>query len=504
MTVGRGISQGAAGEPQEGDWTSKRITDRLWKFYREKTSTKALTRLEFVEHIAYLLFLKIDHEHTLRPGRFAKLPIAPAGTWPKLTDLNGEDLHAFLTRLLRDLGKPNPDDPRRATASILFCDAQPWNIDRMSELRGLIVEEFAPYQWTAVPQDALGEAFSSMLAECREDFLTKRQTGQILTPPPLLAVVAKALAVTGEDRVIDAAGGLGSTLIAAHREMAASGTYVDSTAIAAADIDAQMCRFATMNILLNTGRVLSDMPPVLRADSLKAKGVATRRYHRDVAATVAICNPPFKSGDIVPDTDQRDDFWAQKADLPTNFLQHLAITLPQGARAAVFVPDGVLFGSGAAATVREALLKNCDVHTLLRLPTGIFHGTNSKSNILFFTKSVPRPTGEPATRELWVYDARTDNHHTDTGRPLTEDGFADFLAAYRPGESDHRGRIPSPRFRQYPVDELLERPNVSLDLKANLAATLDDFGSPGEIALSIADHLDEAGKRFRAVAESLA
>ncbi|MFD0602644.1 N-6 DNA methylase [Streptomyces aureus] len=204
------------------------------------------------------------------------------------------------------------------------------------------------------------------------------------------------------------------------------------------------------------------------------------------------------------DTDQRDDFWAQKADLPTNFLQHLAITLPQGARAAVFVPDGVLFGSGAAATVREALLKNCDVHTLLRLPTGIFHGTNSKSNILFFTKSVPRPTGEPATRELWVYDARTDNHHTDTGRPLTEADFADFLAAYRPGELDHRGRTTSPRFHSYPVSELFQRAGVSLDLKAGLAATLDDFGSPGEIALSIAEHLDEAGKRFRTVAESLA
>ena len=504
MTVGRGNGRQAAGEPQESEWTSGRITERLWKFYRDETSTKALTRLEFVEHIAYLLFLKLDHEHTQRPGRFAKPPIAPVGTWPKLTDLNGEDLHTFLARLMDELGTANPTDPRRATASILFHDAQPWNIDRMAELRRLIVEEFAPYRWTAVPPSALGEAFSSMLAECREDFLTKRQTGQILTPPPLLTVVARALAVTREDRVIDAASGLGSTLIAAHREMAASGMYVDSTAIAAADIDAQMCRFATMNILLNTGRVLSDMPPVLRADSLKVKGVATRRYHRDVAATVAICNPPFKSGDVVPDTDQRDDFWAQRADLPTNFLQHIAITLPRGARAAVFVPDGVLFGGGAAATVREALLKNCDVHTLLRLPTGIFHGTNSKSNILFFTKSVPRPTGEPATRELWVYDARTDNHHTDTGRPLTEGDFADFLAAYRPSEHDHRGRTSSPRFRPYSVDDLLQSPGISLDLKANLAATFDDFGSPGEIAMAIAEHLDEARKRFRTVAESLA
>ncbi|WP_430382390.1 HsdM family class I SAM-dependent methyltransferase [Streptomyces sp. P10-4] len=501
MTTGWG-AQSAGGQFPEARWTSRQIVDRLWKFYNE-TAIKAVPRLDFVEHVTYLLFLKLDHERAQRPGRFAARPIAPADTWPKLVLRSGEDLHRFLAQVMADLGRPVPTDPRRSTASVLFHDAQPWNVDRMSELSRLITEEFDPYRWSSIPQDVLGRAYSQLLAECRDDFLTKRQAGQILTPPPLLAVVARALAITPEDRVIDPACGIGSSLIAAHCEMARHGRYIDAATIAGADIDAQMCRFATMNVLLNLGRVFSAEPPVLRADSLKGKEVAIRRADQDVLASVAICNPPFKSTDVVPDTTQRDDFWAQKADLPTNFLQHIAITLPQGARAAVFVPDGVLFGNGAAAAVRRNLLMNCDVHTLLRLPTGIFHGTNSKSNVLFFTKSALKPTGEPATRTLWVYDARTGRHHTDTENPMSEDDFTDFLDACRVGVPDFEGRTESERFRPYAVAELLARPGVDLNMKANVSAARDDFGSPRDIALSIADHLDEAGRRFRAVADNL-
>lgn len=502
MATGQG-REGTARQRSESGWTSQRIVDRLWKFYNEKTATKALTRLEFVEHVAYLLFLKLDHERAQRPGRFAVRPVAPVGTWPSLAQHSGEELHRFLTRVMATLGTPAPKDPRRTTASVLFHDAQPWNIDRMSELRRLITEEFDPYHWSSIPQAELGSAFSQLLADCREDFLTKRQTGQILTPPPLLAVVATALAVTPEDRVIDPACGIGSSLIAAHREMSGHGRQVDSVAIAGADIDAQMCRFATMNVLLNTGRRFYDLPPFRRADSLKEKGEAISRQDRDIAASVAICNPPFRSGDVQADTTRRFDFWAPRADLPVNFLQHLAITLPWGARAAVFVPDGVLSGSGAAATVRRALLKNCDVHTLLRLPTGIFRGTNAKSNILFFTKATPRPTGEPATRTLWVYDAYTGNHHTDTDNPMSEADFEDFLAAYRIGEPRFEGRTPSDRFRPYPVDELLDHPGTSLDLRANLTADLDNFGSPRDIAASIVASLDRARDSFQTVVDSL-
>lgn len=494
---------GVGSRGPESCWTAKEIFERWQRFFERKTSTKALTRLEFTEHIAYLLFLKLDHERAQRSGVFASPPIAPAGSWSHLVLTSGEDLHAALTRLMAELGRPKPQDPRRAIASVLFQDSRPWPVDRMAELGRLIIEEFDPYRWSDVRRDELGVAFSLLIADCRDDIRAKRETGQFLTPPYLLNVIAKALALTPHDRVIDAAVGVGTSLIAAHREMAAHGDRVDASAIAGADIDVQMCRLATMNVLLNTGRQFHDVPPILRADSLRVKERLVRRHEQDVAASVAICNPPFKS--VETNTDQRDDFWAQRASLPANFLQHLAIALPQGARAAVFVPNGVLFHGGAAATIRRELLKNCAVHTLLRLPTGMFHDTGSKSNVLFFTKAVRRPTGEPATSELWVYDAR-DLHHTDTENPLTEDDFAEFLGAYRPGEKGFSGRTESPRFKRYDrnvVRKILDSPNASLDLRADLTAAAGDFGDPREIARSIVEHLSDAQRSFGLVLDSL-
>ncbi|MFF7439466.1 N-6 DNA methylase [Streptomyces sp. NPDC008122] len=496
MANGHGQSGGEA-----AGWKARQIADRFWKFHSENLDDQAVTKLEYVEHVAYLLFLKLDHERSRRPSRFAA-SVLPAGTWPRLTDRSGDALHRELRDLMGDLGEPDRHQaPERATASVLFRDAQPWNVERMSELSRLIVEEIDPYQWTAVNQKELGSAFAQLVADCRADILGKKGTGQILTPPPVLTVLAKALDVRPGDTVVDPAGGPGSSLIAAHQVMVShEGAIVGPDAIAAADLDAQMCRLATMNILLNTGRPFHQAPPVLQADSLKLQGVPVQRTDTTVIPTVAICNPPFRSNGVRPDSELRDDFWAY-VDYPTDFLQHIAITLPIGARAAVFVPDGVLFGAGAV-TVRENLLKNCDVHTLLRLPTGMFFGTNSKSNVLFFTKSVPRPDGAPITRNLWVYDARTDRHHTDTGNPVTEADFDDFLAAYRPRDAVN-SREESQRFRRYPVEELLARKDVNLNLSAHLTADLQDFGSPRDIALSIADSLAEAQDRFRTVAESL-
>ncbi|MEV2254992.1 N-6 DNA methylase [Streptomyces sp. NPDC050147] len=487
----------------ESRWTGKGIFERWKRFYEQRTSERGLTRLEFTEHIGYLLFLKLDHERAQRAGVFATQPIAPADSWPRLVLASGEDLHRDLAALLTELGKPNPPDPRRAIASVVFQDSRPWPADKMAELGRLIVEEFDPYRWSGVNQDELGTAYSLLIAECRDDIRAKRETGQFLTPPYLLKVIAKALAVTPQDRVVDAAVGVGTSLIAAHREMAAHGGRVDAAAIAGADIDVQMCRLAAMNVLLNTGRPFHDVPPILRDDSLKEKERVVRRHERDVAATVAICNPPFRS--VETNTERRDDFWAQNATLPANFLQHLAITLPQGARAAIFVPDGVLFHGGAAATIRKRLLKYCDVHTLLRLPTGMFHDTGSKTNVLFFTKSVPRPTDEPATDELWVYDVR-DRHHTNTENPLTEDDFAEFLEAYRPGDEGVSGRTESERFKRYDRDairRILDSSSASLDLKAHLAAASDDFGDPRDIAQSIVNHLGDAQRSFQVVLDSL-
>jgi type I restriction enzyme M protein len=493
---GRGDGAAGAGSPPEKSWMGEEIAARFWRFYNEKTSTRAITRLQFVEHIGYLLFLKLDHERSQRPGRFARKPVAPEGTWPKLTDLSGEALHRRLAELMRELGDQAPARSDRQIASMVFRDAQPWDVDRMAELAKLITEQIDPHQWRLVPQAELGRAFSIMLRDCREDIDRKIETGQTLTPFPVLSAVVKVLDVRSDDIVIDPACGTGSTLIAAYQAMQST----DPAAIAGADLDAQMCRLATMNILLNTGRPFSDPAPVKLADTLTRK-VPVVRADTGVLPTVAICNPPFRSDGVVPNATMRDDFLAY-GDFPTNFLQHLMVTLRPGARAAVFVPDGVLSGRGAAATVRRALLKNCDVHTLLRLPTGMFHRKNVKSNILFFTKSTPKLNGQPVTRNLWVYDARTGNHRTDTGNPVTEADFDDFVDACFAG-GDISARTESDRFRRYRVDDLLAHPNVTLDLNANLAAEVEDFGSPKEIASEIADLLDTAAIQFREVAAAL-
>ncbi|MGI5425428.1 HsdM family class I SAM-dependent methyltransferase [Streptomyces sp. CA-179760] len=500
---GRGNGAAAATVRPEKLWNGDEIADRFWKFYREETSTRAITRLQFVEHVGYLLFLKLDHERAQRSARFAHPPVAPTGAWPDLALLSGDALHTALTRLMDELGDQSlANRPDRQTASVVFRDAQPWDLDRMAELNKLIVEQIAPYQWLTVRQAELGGAFSRMLRDCRDDIDRKIDTGQTLTPLPILNAITKVLGVGPEDIVIDPACGTGTTLIAAYNAMLAANQQLPPTALAGADLDAQMCRLAMLNILLHTGRPFAAPAPIQLADTLKRRSPVVRSVH-GVVPTVAICNPPFKSNGVQPDATMRDDFWTY-GDFPTNFLQHLAITLPQGARAAVFVPDGVLFGGGAAAIVRHNLLRNCDVHTLLRLPTGLFHRKGVKSNILFFTKSAPKPNGDPATRDLWVYDARTGNHHTDTGNPVTEADFEDFIASCLPeGGFTARTESASKRFRRYPAAELLARPKTSLDLKAHLAPELGDFGSPKEIASEVADRLDEAAAHFRQVAEAL-
>ncbi|MFD5283794.1 MULTISPECIES: HsdM family class I SAM-dependent methyltransferase [Streptomyces] len=491
--LGNGVAGATAGGVPEGRWSGEDIAARLLRFYDEKTSTRAITRLQFVEHVGYLLFLKLDHERSQRPGRFARQPVAPEGTWPRLTDLSGDALHSGLTDLMRELDNQAPTRPDRRIAAMVFRDAQSWDLGRMAELAKLITEQIDPYQWRLIPQAELGRAFTIMLRACRDDIDRKIDTGQTLTPFPVLSAVVKVLGVGPEDTVVDPACGTGSTLIAAHQALQST----DPAAIAGADLDAQMCRLATLNILFNTGRPFSDPTPVRLADTLTHKVPVVRAD--STVPTVAICNPPFRSDGVVPNATMRDDFLAY-GDFPTNFLQHLMVTLRSGARAAVFVPDGVLFGTGAAATVRRALLRNCDVHTLLRLPTGMFHRKGVKSNILFFTKATPKPDGRPVTRELWVYDARTGNHRTDTGNPVVEADFDDFVAACLPEGTE---RSESERFRRYTVEELLDHPAVNFDLQAHLAPELDDFGSPKEIATEIAGLLDNAAAHFREVAEAL-
>lgn len=199
----------------------------------------------------------------------------------------------------------------------------------------------------------------------------------------------------------------------------------------------------------------------------------------------------------------RDDFWASTSNKQLNFVQHVATLLEIDGRAAVVVPDNVLFEGGAGETVRRKLLQTCDVHTLLRLPTEIFSAQGVKANVLFFDR---RPASEtPWTRELWVYDLRTNMHFTLKQNPLRGEHLRDFVTAFTP--EDRAARVESERFRRFGHDELLARDKVSLDLTWLRDESLEDMENlppPDVIAREIVEDLEAALAEFAAIAESLA
>jgi type I restriction enzyme M protein len=199
----------------------------------------------------------------------------------------------------------------------------------------------------------------------------------------------------------------------------------------------------------------------------------------------------------------RDDFWATTSNKQLNFVQHVKTLLAIGGRAAIVVPDNVLFEGGAGETVRRRLLDECDVHTLLRLPTGVFYAQGVKANVLFFDR---KPAAEtPWTRELWVYDLRTNMHFTLKQNPLRAEHLADFVTAF--SAQDRGARVESERIHRFGYEELVARDKASLDITWLRDESLEDTESlppPEVIAQKIVDDLEAALVEFSAVAQSLA
>jgi type I restriction enzyme M protein len=205
----------------------------------------------------------------------------------------------------------------------------------------------------------------------------------------------------------------------------------------------------------------------------------------------------------------RKDFWTTTKNKQLNFLQHVKRLLKPNGRCAIVVPDNVLFEGGAGETVRRKLLEQCDVHTLLRLPTGIFYAQGVKANVLFFDA---RPGREkPWTERLWVYDLHTNQHFTLNTKPLRRDDLNEFVACCRPGRRHERRptwgeQNPQGRWRCYEAEELFKRDKLSLDLTWLKDESLEDSGNlpgPDELAQEIADDLQTALEQFSSIIKAL-
>src|ERR1035437_10255890 len=417
---------------------------------------------DYVEQLTYLLFLKMADEQTRPP--FSRPGFIPDGLdWASLLARDGDELEVHYRHLLTELGR------HPGMLGVVFRKAQN-RIQDPAKLRRLIVDLIDREQWMTLDADVKGDAYEGLLQKNAED--VKTGAGQYFTPRPLIKAIVEVMRPAPGMTICDPACGTGGFLLAAHEHVSHNNALLDRDqkrqlrfdALHGAEIVDNTARLCVMNLLLHGIGAEDADSPIVVDDSLK--GDPGDRYD------MVLTNPPFgkKSSMTVVNAEGeseredlvivRDDFWASTSNKQLNFVQHVKTLLKIGGRAAIVVPDNVLFEGGAGETVRRKLLHECDVHTLLRLPTGIFYAQGVKANVLFFDR---KPASEtPWTRSVWVYDLRTNMHFTLKKNPLRYEHLEDFIAAYQPGRYDQR--TDGERSRSFPYEELVKRDKVSLDL----------------------------------------
>ena len=326
-------------------------------------------------------------------------------------------------------------------------------------------------QWSSLDTDVKGDAYEGLLQKNAED--VKGGAGQYFTPRALIAAIVDAVAPRPGQSICDPACGTGGFLLAAHDYIAklpgldrAERKKLKAGTLFGIELVDSVTRLCAMNLLLHgIGGDSEEDLPVATKDALAGK-------HGEY--DIVLANPPFgkkSSVTIVNDAGEtskesliinRDDFWATTSNKQLNFLQHIFTILKQHGRAAVVLPDNVLFEGGAGETIRRELLKQADVHTLLRLPTGIFYAQGVKANVLFFDR---KPAQEkPWTRKLWTYDLRTNQHFTLKERTLKRPDLDEFVACYN---TKDRTSLPAPEV-------------IAADITADLEAALEQFAAIAE------------------------
>ena len=484
---------------------ARRLVDKLWQ-YCHVLRDDGVSTIEYTEQLTYLLFLKMAHEREhreLKPER-----IVPADcSWQRLLDADGDDLEVTYRHILESLAR------QPGTLGVIFRKAQN-RIQDPAKLKRLVVDLVDKENWSASGVDIKGDAYEELLSKGAEDI--KSGAGQYFTPRPLIQAMVDCVQPIPADTVMDPAAGTGGFLMAAHAYASreAEDLTPDERAhlrdhfVHGVELVDGTARLAAMNLLLHgigspRGASLIEVKDSLTADP-------------GARFSVVLTNPPFgrKSSVTMIGADGREaredleivrgDFWTTTSNKQLNFVQHIATILDINGRAAVVVPDNVLFEGGAGETIRRRLLNDFDVHTLLRLPTGIFYAQGVKANVLFFEKRKAMPE-RPWTERLWVYDLRTNWHFTLKQNPLQRHHLDDFVSSYAPGTLRSE-RQETDRFRAFTYDELIARDKANLDitwLKDDSLDDLDNLPAPEIIAREIVEDLTAALAEFEAVAAAL-
>jgi len=480
---------------------SASIVQKLWN-YCNVLRDDGLSYQDYIEQLTFLLFLKMADEQ-MRPP-FSRPRIVPEKLdWEALHRLDGDPLEVQYRHTLAELGR------QPGTLGVIFRKAQN-KIQDPAKLKRLVSDLIGKEQWMTLDVDVKGDAYEGLLAKNAED--VKSGAGQYFTPRPLIQAIVDVMQPSAGARVADPAAGTGGFLLAANEKMKSADLdrdqkrFLRDEALRGWEIVDATARLCAMNLLLHGIGTPDGDTLVTVDDSLRA----TPSDHFDMVLT----NPPFgkKSSYKVitaeggTETESlsylREDFWATTSNKQLNFLQHVRSLLTINGRAAIVVPDNVLFEGGAGETVRRRMLEQCDCHTLLRLPTGIFYAGGVKANVLFFDRKPPSET--PWTKTLWIYDFRTNQNFTLKTRTLTRADLDEFVACYNAG-SRHE-RTETERFRPFMYDELMGREKASLDIFWLRDESLEDTENlppPDVIAAEIVEDLEAALSQFAEIATSL-
>ena len=370
--------------------------------------------------------------------------------------------------------------------------------------------------------DVKGDAYEGLLEKNAQD--TKSGAGQYFTPRSLIKAMVDAISPKPGETICDPACGTAGFLLAAHDYLVKHNPnltkvekkHLKDTSMRGWELVQSTARLAAMNMMLHgIGKTAGSEAsvPIVVADALAAD--PGDRFD------IVLANPPFgkKSSTQIEGADgkrstekdviERDDFWATTSNKQLNFVQHIKTLLKQNGRAAVVLPDNVLFEGGAGETIRKKLLHECDVHTLLRLPTGLFYAQGVKANVIFFDR---KPASEtPWTKKVWIYDLRTNKHFTLKTAPMKREDLGEFVTLYNPANRHVRTATwstenPEGRWRAYEYADLIARDKASLDifwLKDDSLADSDNLPAPDVIAQEIVEDLEAALEQFRLIAGDL-
>ena len=480
------------------------IAQKIWS-YCDTLRDDGLGYNDYLEQLTYLLFLKMADEN------LNKYNLPSICNWKDLVLNSGGSLLEQYEQILKTLAESG------GMLEKIFAGAQNKIHDsvKLKKLLQLIDED----NWSTTDTDVKGEIYETLLQKNAEN----SGAGQYFTPRPVIQAMVECINPQPLETIADPSCGTGGFFLGSLNYIREHNTLTDAQAnflkfdtFHGWEIEKSTARLCLMNLYLHGVGDLQKTPDIQVSDSLNPK-----KINKEIPSVrIVLANPPFgKSSSDTPTIDEnqakkdgfflRKDFWVTTGNKQLAFLQHIVSMLDENGRAAVVLPDNVLFEGGAGEIIRTNLLRETNLHTILRLPTGIFYAHGVKSNVLFFEKK--DKLSKVGTDNVWIYDYRTNVHHTPKNNPISYKHLQDFVAKYKGGSESERSESwsannPQGRWKKFTYNSIIERDKANMDIfwiKDDNLIDIDNLPEPDVLIDDIIENIESALANFRTIREAL-